>query len=451
MREFVYGTAAQFHALEQELAHGKKYKFANRQLPEGCTPAAATIWFAKTGDVYAMYIDKGITTELDSPDFKLFLQRGQAQFICMDDLVEFLTSLQPLFPNPYADQRQSCQQNQAAAAGQESEIKQLQSPQRAEPEPDVVDKQKLREIQETEGKPKMVWPEELAKPLKERVFGQDEVIDELANKVVISQMRKNKRLLVIALVGPTATGKSETAKSLAEVMSAAYNTPYGYIEIAGSEFIGEHTVHRFFGAPPGYVGHGQPTVLEPVRKNPHHVIVINEIEKADQKILVGLMETIDTGVIGMADNSKPINLNQCVLLFTSNIPIDMEKYRACTPFDRAEMCRDAFTKHCGRPEISGKIGNFLVFSPLSSEASTDIIVKFVREELDNYDLKLAKIDEYLMADFLKHQSKYGARGIRGLVSESVGYHLLKDKKLEMYRGKAVSMSGSVDSIKFAFA
>ncbi len=451
MKEFVYGTAAQFRALEQELNRGRNYKYANRQLPAGCTPASATIWFAKTGDVYAMYIDKGVTTEAGSPDVPLFLQRGQAQFICMEDLVEFLTSLRPLFPDPPAEQRRSGQQSQTSAAAPGSERSQTQTPQPAEPQPDVVDKQKLREIREAEGKTRMVWPEELAKPLKEHVFGQDEVIDELANKVVINQMRKNKRLLVIALVGPTATGKSETAKSLAEVMSETYNTPYGYIEISGNEFIGEHTVHRFFGAPPGYIGHGQPTILDPVRKNPRHVIVINEIEKADQKILVGLMEAIDTGMLGMADNSKPIDLNQCVLLLTSNIPIDMEKYRACAPFDRAEMCRDAFTKHCGRPEISGKIGNFLVFSPLSSEASTDIIVKFVREELDNYELKLAKIDEYLMADFLKHQSKYGARGIRGLVSESVGYHLLKTKELEMYRGKAVTMSGSIDSIKFAIA
>ena len=264
-------------------------------------------------------------------------------------------------------------------------------------------------------------------------------------------MRKTKKLLVMALVGPTATGKSETAKSLAEVMSHTYGTPYGFIEIAGSEFIGEHTVHRFFGAPPGYVGHGEPTILEPVRKNPHHIIVINEIEKADNKILVGLMEAIDTGKLGMADNSKPIDLNQCILLLTSNIPIDMAQYEKCTDFEKSELCRDAFTKHCGRPEISGKIGNFLVFSPLDDMATTDIIVKFVREELDSFDLKLARIDEYLMADFLKHQTKYGARGIRGLVSDSVGRHLLRNGRLEQFKDKAVVMKGTIDNIQFETA
>lgn len=423
MREFVFGTDAQFAALDRELSCGKKYKFANRQLPNFCSPNTTSIWFAKINDVYCMYIDKGITTSSDNQDFKDFLERGETKFICMEDMITFLHSLQVLFSQD---------------DGRREKLE----------DTNVVDKQKLREIKETEGKPRVVWPEELAAPLKEKVFGQDNAIDILADKVVINQMRKNKKLLAIVLVGPTATGKSETAKSLAEIMSNAYGTQYGYIEIAGSEFIGEHTVHRFFGAPPGYVGHGEAAILEPVRKNPHHIIVINEIEKADEKILVGLMEAIDTGKLGMADNSKPIDLNQCILLFTSNIPIDMEKYRRCTEFERAELCRDAFTKHCGRPEISGKIGNFLVFSPLSDDATTDIIIKFIREELDNYNLKLRHIDEYLMADFLRHQTKYGARGIRGLVSDSVGRHLLRTRKLKKFRDKEVMIKGTIDSIEF---
>ena len=56
-------------------------------------------------------------------------------------------------------------------------------------------------------------------------------------------------------------------------------------------------------------------------------LVINEIEKAHVKMLTGLMEAIDTGYLGMADNTKPINLNQCILFFTSNLPIDMDKYK----------------------------------------------------------------------------------------------------------------------------
>ena len=461
MKEFVYGTDAQFQALDNELSSGKKYKFANRQLPVSCTPDVACIWFAKIDDVYFMYIDKGIITSADNQDFKAFLERGVTKFICLEDMVAFLRSLKSLFPQTDGEENHEQIEVQVHTGGENAGSPRLTSSEGVEHIEEgsaqghftdsVVDKQKLRDIKASERKPKMVWPEDLAAPLKKKVFGQDRVIDALADKVVINQMRKNKKLLVIAFVGPTATGKSETAKSLADIMSVAYGTPYGFIEIAGSELIGEHTVHRFFGAPPGYIGHGQPTILDPVRNNPHHVIVINEIEKADAKILVGLMEAIDTGKLGMADNSKPIDLNQCILLFTSNIPINMEKYEECTDFEQAEMCRDAFTKQCGYPEISGKIGNFLVFRPLDEMATTDIIIKFVREELDSFDLKLAHIDEYLMADFLKHQTKYGARGIRELVSDSVGRHLLRVRKLEEFKDKAVTMKGTIDSIEFEIA
>lgn len=456
MKEFVYGTDAQFAALNNELSSGKKYKFPNRQLPFFCSPSTACIWFAKIDDVYCMYIDKGIAANTDNQEFKVFLERGEIKFICLEDMVAFLRSLQSLFTQTVEEEnRQDVQVHTESveialprSVVDESIGHEIEEPTQEHYLTSVVDKQKLREIKASEGKQKMVWPEDLAAPLKAKVFGQDKVIDALADKIVINQMRKNKKLLVIMFVGPTATGKSETAKSLADVMSDAYGTPYGFVEIAGSEFIGEHTVHRFFGAPPGYVGHGQETILEPVRRNPNHVIVVNEIEKADEKILVGLMEAIDTGKLGMADNSKPIDLNQCILLLTSNIPIDMEKYEGCTDFEQVEICRDAFTKHCGHPEISGKIGNFLVFRPLDDMATTDIIIKFVREELDGFDLKLAHIDEYLMADFLKYQTKYGARGIRGLVSDSVGRHLLRDRKLKALKNKTVTMRGAIDSIEF---
>lgn len=442
MREFVYGTKSQFDALDYELSAGKNYKYPKRELPAGCTPSVACLWFGKVDGIYNLCIDKGITTTSRDTRFRCLLENGELTFSSMNEMADFFRSLQVMFPKP---------DDGSASIGYMVHTVNSNSFDHDEFNADVVDKQKLWSIKEADRKTRFVWPNELAEPLKRKVFGQNRVIDALADKVVINQTRKNKKLLMIAFLGPTATGKSETAKSLAEVMSDVYGKEYGYIEIAGNEFIGEHTVHRFFGAPPGFVGHGQPTILDPVRKNPYHVIVINEIEKADEKILAGLMEAIDTGMLGMADNSKPIDLNHSILLFTSNIPIDMETYEECNEFERSELCRDAFTKHCGRPEISGKIGNFLVFKPLEEDAIADIIIKFVREELDSYDLKLDHIDEYLMADFLKHETKYGARGIRGLVNDSVGRHLLRTRKIDNIKGKTVRMSGTLNNIEFEIA
>ena len=449
MREFVYGTAAQYNALDQALSEGKNYRYADRRLPNACTPNTACLWFGKVNDSYRMCIDKGIITNSGSDEFRRFLERGEATFASMNSMTTFLQSLQPLFEDEGSDGTENhiAEQN-TRQADEETPMQELMNVNNKTVSNTVIDRNKLNAIRAERRKAKTVWPEELAAPLKRKVFGQDAVIDALADLVVINNIRTDKKLLVVTLLGPTATGKSETAKSLAEVMSEVYGHNYGYIEIAGSEFIGEHTVHRFFGAPPGYVGHGEPTLLDPVRRNPCHVIVINEIEKADNKILIGLMEAIDTGLLGMADNSKPINLNQCILLFTSNIPIDMAKYESLSAFERSEMCRDAFTKHCGRPEISGKIGNFLAFSPLSEDAMTDIVIKFIREELDSFEMVLAHVDEYLMADFLKQRTKYGARGIRGIVNEAVGRHLLRNRRFAGLKGKKVSLCGSIDNIEF---
>ncbi len=451
MKEFAYGTAQQYEMLDRELSEGKKYKYADRILPDSCTPGSACLWFAKENHLYRMYIDKGIVTSKGSEEFRQLLERGEASFSDMDSMIRFLHSLQPLFSAPDDDNDSEPDMGSEGTTLTTDESGDASSQiSRDNRENDIVDRDKLSAVMsaDEDAKNVIVWPEDIATRLKSKVFGQDAVIDALADLVVTNHVRKGNKLLVVTFLGPTATGKSETAKSLAKVMSDVYGREYGCIEIAGSEFIGQHVVNRFFGAPPGYVGHGEPTLLDPVRKNPYHVIVINEIEKADGQTLIGLMEAIDTGFLGMADNSKPIDLNRCIMLFTSNIPIDKEKYEAATGFERSEMCRDAFTRHCGRPEISGKIGNFLVFSPLSDDALTDIVIKFVREELDCYGLTLGHIDEYLMADYLKQKTKYGARGIRGLVNETVGRHLIGYIRNAPQRGKKISLSGTIDSIVF---
>ena len=425
MKQFVFGTVEQYRLLDQKLSAGIKYEFPEQEMPSSCSRPYATIWFGKENEVYIVCVDKDITVDPENADLQGFLKQGYMRFVSLEDMVSFFHSFQSLYD-------------------QKGELEN-------EPKKDsenVIDKSKLHNIINSVARSrKKVKSKDIAEPLKAKVFGQDEVIDELCRLILINKQHKESRVLPIALIGPTATGKSETARSLADIMSQTFGTQYGFIEIAGSEFIGSHTVHRFFGSPPGYVGHGGPTILDPVRKNPNHVIVINEIEKADLKILVGLMEAIDTGMLGMADNSGNIDLNQCIILFTSNIPIDMDEYMKLSEFERTEMCRNAFTKHCGHPEISGKIGNFLVYRPLDNDAKADIIVKFVREELDSFNLTLQRIDEHLMVDFLKHETKYGARGIRALVTNSLGKLMLDRDNVEELEGKQVVLSGTIDNIQ----
>ena len=449
MKDFAFGTQPQFDQLDQLLSDGMCHVYKGCVLPTGCTPKTTRLGFEKSNDVYILYIDKNIASTADNSEFIQLLENGEARFLCMDDMVSFLHSLQPLFAVNSTPPVETPHGDNLGTSSPES-IRRLSRNGICPTEEDepAVDKERLKEIRAKATAPKPVFPEEIAQRLKKVVFGQDEAIDALAKRVVINRMRQDKKLLSIGLLGPTGTGKSETGRSLAEILSEVYGIKFGFIDIKANQMVGEHSVHSFFGAPPGYVGHGKPTLLDPVKKNPNHVIVIEEIEKANQTVLTGLMEAIDTGILDMADNSEAINLNNCILLFTSNIPVNMKEYREASSFLRGEICRDAFTQHCNRPEISGKIGNFLVFDYLTDDARADIITKFIRQELLSYDLRLKTVDPHLMNDFISHETKYGARPLMALVSDALGEQLLTKRMLEILKGKRVSMKGTLDNIEF---
>ena len=431
MYQFVSYSDAEFDELGRSLEDNRCHVYPECTLPDCCSRRSARMGFEKDcNGFYILYIDMNIHADTQQQDFLMLLENGELRFLNFSDMVDFLRSLAPLFQT-------------ASSTKDEPALSARSATEHWSP---TYDPALVAAMKESLDAPKVVWPEDIAEPLKKKIFGQDSALEEIATKIVINRLGRTKRLLTIAMIGPTATGKSDTARCLAEILSDVYGRPYGFIEISGNEFIGEHSVHRFFGAPPGYVGYGNHTLLEPVRKNPRHVIVINEIEKAHDKLLTGLMEAIDTGVLQMADNSSPIDLNQCILFFTSNIPLDLSKCPD-SQYERDELCAEAFTEYCGRPEITGKIGNFVVFSPLSDKAKMAIMEKFVKLELANYDIRLGRIDEQLMLDFLKEPTKYGARSIRNKLSICIGNYLLGKRQLDALKGKCVCLSGSIEDIR----
>lgn len=453
MRRFIYGTPEQFEALDRELQQGINYKYEDCRLPGGTDPAAATLWIGRENGIYILAVKKGIRTESENSDYRAFLAHGGARFASMDEMREFFYSLRSLDPSgeetDVVEETPSAEEETgdliaAEGAGENGR------PEDVMPE-NAVDKERLHEILKEESRPRKVRPEMIAAPLKKKVFGQDEAIDELSSMTAVKLMQENRgktaRLLPVMILGPTATGKSETARSLARVLTDVTGSTYGCIDIAGSELQQDFSVQSFFGAPPGFVGYGKKTKFDPVRKNPYQVIIIDEIEKATPRLIEGLMEAIDTGILGMADNSSSIDLNHCIMLFTSNLKIDMAEYARADRFQRNEICRNVFTEFCGRPEISSKIGNFIAFMPLSLEARVDIVTKFMKEEVGAYGLRLGHIDERLMADFLKNESRYGARDIRLRVRDTVGNWLVCHDLPEDGQKRSVSLAGTCSSMK----
>lgn len=104
----------------------------------------------------------------------------------------------------------------------------------------------------------------MAAELAHDIYGQDEAIKKISELISANLRRKQPEVEVIVLFGPTGVGKTEVGKALPRALEKLSGQTYGFHQIALNEFIGEHSVNRFFGSPPSYVGYKDPTVFEPV-------------------------------------------------------------------------------------------------------------------------------------------------------------------------------------------
>lgn len=165
--------------------------------------------------------------------------------------------------------------------------------------------------------------------IKKVVYGQDEAIDKLVESVLISKSglrEHNKPIGSFLFVGPTGTGKTETARALAKELQCKL------IKFDMSEYQERHSVAKLIGAPPGYVGHaegkmGQGQLLAQVEENPNCVLLLDEVEKAAPEVLQVLLQVMDDGrLTGSA--GKEVSFSNTVLLMTSNLgAADAEKRR----------------------------------------------------------------------------------------------------------------------------
>lgn len=311
----------------------------------------------------------------------------------------------------------------------------------------VIDKDKVRQIEEKK-QHKILWPDELAAELKKGVFGQNEAIRSISEVVAANLRRKRPEVEVIVLFGPTGVGKTETGKALPAALMKLTGQEYGFQQIAMNQYTESHSLHQWFGAPPSYVGYKDPTVFEPCRSNPYQVFLLDEVEKSTERIWTGLMECFSNSSVKLADNTPEIDLSHAIFILTSNVPVNMMDYNAASTFQKKEICRDALTRTCGHPEVAGKIGNCFAFQELPGDAVTDIVLKFVEQELQEHDMKLEHMDEHLMVQLkeMHKNSKYGARSVKDAVRTALTFTAY-DRDIDKYKGKKVILTGNAEDIK----
>lgn len=163
----------------------------------------------------------------------------------------------------------------------------------------------------------------LAEILERRVIGQRHALDTIARRIQTSRARidnPNRPIGVFMLVGPSGTGKTETALTLAE---ALYGGEQNMISINMSEFQEAHTVSTLKGSPPGYVGYGEGGILtEAVRRRPYSVVLLDEVEKAHHDVHEIFFQVFDKGWMEDAEG-KYIDFKNTVIILTSNAAQDV--------------------------------------------------------------------------------------------------------------------------------
>ena len=217
----------------------------------------------------------------------------------------------------------------------------------------------------------------LDRDLKLVIFGQDPAIEALASaiKMARSGLREpEKPVGAFLFAGPTGVGKTEVTRQLAHCLGIEL------IRFDMSEYMERHTVSRLIGAPPGYVGFDQGGLLtEAISKNPHAVLLLDEIEKAHPEVFNLLLQVMDHGTL-TDNNGRKADFRNVIIVMTTNAGAQ-EMSRGSIGFTRQDHSSDgmAILSKMFSPEFRNRLDAIIQFKPLPKEAILRVVDKMVME------------------------------------------------------------------------
>ena len=262
---------------------------------------------------------------------------------------------------------------------------------------------------------------DLSSNLKMVVFGQDEAIDSLSTSIKLARagLREgSKPIGSFLFAGPTGVGKTEVCKQLANVLGIEL------IRFDMSEYMERHTVSRLIGAPPGYVGYDQGGLLtEAVTKQPHSVILLDEVEKAHPDVFNLLLQVMDHGTL-TDNNGRKADFRNVILIMTTNAGAELMS-RASIGFSLQDHTTDGMEaiKKMFTPEFRNRLDSIVQFGELSVDVIKTVVDKFlVQLQLQLDDKKVfIEVDEDARLWLVKngYDSKMGARPMDRLIQEKI--------------------------------
>ncbi|MFA7231667.1 MAG: AAA family ATPase, partial [Victivallaceae bacterium] len=218
----------------------------------------------------------------------------------------------------------------------------------------------------------------LGDELRSVVFGQDDAVGKVATAVKIARAGIGDKLKPVGaflFCGPTGCGKTELARQLAAKLGIAF------VRFDMSEYSEKHTVSKLIGSPPGYVGFEQSGLLtEALLRNPHCVLLLDEIEKAHQDIYNILLQIMDYGTL-TDNNGRKADFRNAIIMMTSNVgarKLDGNNI-GFSPDVQSDLATQKEVEKYFSPEFRNRLDGILFFNRLSLELMKKIVDKFIRQ------------------------------------------------------------------------